>query len=96
MEIVFKTAYYCGTIVITLVFAFFFLANLFDSSSNTAMKCIFLGSGSVAIGFLVWSMRLGHFGGQWLVALAVAGIGLALFGVLTVAGIFAFTRVHWQ
>lgn len=96
MELILKTAYYSGCGIVTLVFAFFFFANLLDPSTPGRHKLIFLGSGAVCIGFLIGAFRMGHMGGQWFVGLALAVLGLVVAAVLVFAGLFAFTNIHWQ
>jgi len=99
MEFLLKSAYYGVSGVSSLIFAFFFLANLFESqgpNSTLRHKAIFLASGLFAMALLGWSYRLGHFGEHWVFGMLLAMGALLAFALLTVAGIFLFTNVHWQ
>jgi hypothetical protein len=81
------------------VVGFFFLANLFgpkrpgETWRNTA---VLLVSGVAGIGLLIWSMRVGHYRGQWLAGTGLAIAAVVVFGVMMFAGLLLFTRVHWQ
>lgn len=82
-----------------LVLVVFFLGNLLGPKSHSESwrhAAILLVSGATGIGLLVWSIRVGHFQGQWLAETALAAGAAAAFGILMLAGLLLLTRVHWQ
>lgn len=99
MEFLFKVGYYGISAVGVLVFCVFFLGNLFytgNPAETWVSKLVLLVSGLTGVGFLVWSVVVGHVGGQWAAGMGLAVLGMVLFGAMMLAGMLMFTNVHWQ
>ncbi len=98
MEFIFKTGYYGVMTICTLLMCVFFLGNLVHSAAGDTWvnKLILLVSGTTGIVFLVWSVRIGHQSGQWLAGAGLAVLGVVLFGLMMLVGMFSFTKIHWQ
>jgi hypothetical protein len=96
MDFLLKVGYYGVSVA---VFGLFFLGNLFSNANpgdTWVHKTILLVSGLTGIGFLVWSILVGHQGGQWALGIGLAVSGVVLFVVLMVAGMLTFTSVNWR
>lgn len=99
MDFLLKTTYYGVTALVTFAFGLFFLGSLFSDSGPTSTsthKLIFLVSGLCGLALFGWSVQLGHFSGHFLAGAGLAVLGLVVFGLLTLVGIFTFTNVHFQ
>lgn len=99
MSFLLKVAYYGVSALSAVVLAVFFLGNLFGPGrpgETWRHTAILLVSGVTGLGLLAWSIRVGHFQGQWLAGTGLAVAAAAVFGVMMLAGLLLFTRVHWQ
>jgi hypothetical protein len=95
MEFIAKIAYFGGTTVSIILLSIFFLGNLFTEQDSTK-RIILLVSGLAASALLAWAVRLGYFDGHFLAGFGVAVASVLVFAFLMIAGIFAFTNIHWQ
>jgi hypothetical protein len=99
MEFLLKAGYYGVSAVGVLVFGLFFLGNLFYTGNPTdtwVTKVVLLVSGLTGVGFMTWSVVVGHMGGQWAVGMGLAVLGMVLFAIMALVGMLMFTNVHWQ
>ena len=99
MNFLLKVGYYGVSTMSVLVLGLFFLGNLFGpnkAGETWRHTAILLVSGLTGIGLLVWSIRVGHFQGQWLAGLGLAVAAAAVFFVMMFGGMFLFTKIHWQ
>jgi hypothetical protein len=95
MEFIAKIAFFGATTISTILLGIFFLGNLFTTVDSTK-QIILLVSGLTASAMLAWAIRLGYFDGQFLAGFGFAVASVVVFAVMMIAGIFAFTNIHWQ
>jgi hypothetical protein len=98
LDFLLKVGYYGVSAIGVLLFGLFFLGNLFSNgpTDTWVSKMVLLVSGLTGVGIFVWSMAVGHFGGNWGAGILMAVGSVAVFGVMMLAGLLMFTTVNWQ